>query len=99
MSEADSREQEVRLRALIRGRVQGVFFRHFTRSQAQRLGLVGTVRNLPGGTTVEVLAEGPRPALEQLLSYLREGPPGASVAQVVVEWGVPRGGFGSFMVR
>ena len=83
----------------MRGRVQGIYFRDFTRDHAQRLGLVGWVRNLPDGRTVEVLAEGSRSALEQLLVHLHQGPPGAYVACVDVEWDIPRGEFGSFHVR
>ena len=97
--EARSSGEEARLRALVTGRVQGVYFRDFTWNHARRLGLVGWVRNLPGGETVEVLAEGPLPALEQLLAHLRQGPPGAYVAQVHAEWEAPTREFGSFQVR
>ena len=83
---------------MVRGRVQGVYFRDFARIHAQRLGLVGWVRNLPDGTTVEVLAEGARPALEQLLACLREGPPHAHVARVDVEWSTALGESDSFRV-
>lgn len=75
-------QSHTRLEALVQGRVQGVFFRDFTRRHARRLGLVGRVRNLSGGSTVEVVAEGPRAALEELLTRLREGPPGAVVVGV-----------------
>ena len=44
----------------------GVYSRDFTRLHAQKLRLVGWVRNLPDGDIVEVLAEGARPALEQI---------------------------------
>src|SRR5690242_452673 len=56
------------LRALVRGRVQGVGFRAFVVYQALELGLSGYARNLSDGRTVEVVAEGPMPALETLLS-------------------------------
>ena len=98
-SELGSSEGKTRLRALMRGRVQGIYFRDFTREHAQRLALVGWVRNLPDGRTVEVLAEGSRSALEQLLAQLHQGPPGAYVAHVDVEWDIPLGEFGSFHVR
>ena len=99
MPEERSSGEEAQIRALVHGRVQGVYFRDFARTHAQRLGVVGWVRNLSDGGTVEVLAEGPRPALEQLLTHLRQGPPGAYVAQIDVEWGSPTGEFGSFQVR
>lgn len=63
---------------LVRGRVQGVGFRWFTRSTAERLGLGGHVRNLPDGR-VEVHAAGTAGALDALESALRSGPPGSRV--------------------
>ncbi|MDI6639363.1 MAG: acylphosphatase, partial [Methanocellales archaeon] len=63
-----------RVHAFVSGRVQGVFFRSFTRSEATSLGIHGWVRNLRDGR-VEVLAEGEKSALDELLGRLREGPP------------------------
>jgi acylphosphatase len=68
-------------RFLIRGRVQGVFFRASTREQAQRLGLRGHARNLPDGR-VEVLAVGTDDAIQQLEQWLQHGPPSARVDHV-----------------
>jgi acylphosphatase len=62
----------------VRGRVQGVGFRWWTRSRAQALGLTGTVRNCPDGT-VEVRARGPVERLAELRRLLAEGPPEARV--------------------
>jgi acylphosphatase len=73
------------LHAIVRGRVQGVYFRASTREEARRLSLRGWVRNCPDGS-VEVLAAGPRDALQDLLAFLRIGPPGAHVADVEVHW-------------
>ena len=67
----------------IRGRVQGVGFRWWTRSQARRLHLVGTVRNLPDGS-VEVQASGPPERIAELRRLLAQGPPGAQVEAVEV---------------
>lgn len=92
-------DRAVRLHALVRGRVQGVFFREYTRRNALGLGLVGEVRNLPDGTTVEVVAEGPRAALEELLALLREGPPRSRVTEVEVRWTAARSESTSFQVR
>jgi len=94
-----SKDEDARLRALVRGRVQRVLFRDFTCRHAQRLGLTGWVRNLPDGTTVEVVAEGPRFALRKLLTQLHVGPPRAQVTQVDVEWGTSRREFDSFQQR
>lgn len=65
----------------IRGRVQGVGFRWWTRSQALRLGVSGSVRNCPDGT-VEVHARASQEAVEALRRRLTEGPPGARVEEV-----------------
>lgn len=65
----------------VRGRVQGVFFRAWTRSLGEELGLRGTVRNRLDGS-VEVHALGPPEALEKLEARLWEGPPAARVERV-----------------
>lgn len=88
----------VRLLAIVHGRVQGVFFRDFTRRQAWALGLIGYVRNLPDGT-VEVVAEGPQDTLQQLLEQIGTGPSGARVEKVDSHWGDHSGEFDRFEVR
>ncbi len=98
-SPSPDEEEEAQLRAIVRGMVQGVNFRDYTHRHALRLGLVGWVRNLPNGTTVEVLAQGRRSALERLLAYLQEGPRGAYVAQVDTEWDSASLNLRSFVVR
>jgi acylphosphatase len=65
----------------IRGRVQGVGFRWWTRREARALGLSGTVRNCEDGS-VEVRVSGSPEAIEALVQRLREGPSGAGVAAV-----------------
>lgn len=84
------------LRAIVRGRVQGVNFRQFVYTRARFLGVRGYVRNLPDGRSVEVVAEGPRSDLEQLLEYLKEGPRMARVDQVEVEWSDATGIYDDF---
>lgn len=73
-----NREQ---LRANIIGLVQGVGYRYFALSAGRRLNLSGYARNCPDGS-VEVVAEGPREALLQLVGALRQGPPAARVEDV-----------------
>jgi len=85
------------LHAFVAGRVQGVGFRHFVLLVASQLGLFGWVRNLDDDR-VEVLAEGPRAELEELLEYLRRGPRSAFVSEVKQEWLVYSGQFTSFDV-
>jgi len=70
-------------RFIVSGRVQGVYFRQSTADQARQLGLDGWVRNLPDGR-VEGLAAGAAAALQQLRSWLDQGPPAARVERV--EW-------------
>lgn len=66
---------------IVTGRVQGVGFRYFVVRQARALGLTGWVRNLPDGT-VEALAAGPGPAVEELEEALRQGPSASRVEDV-----------------
>lgn len=83
--------EEIRKRLLISGRVQGVWFRGSTKEQAERLGaLKGFVRNLEDGR-VEAAVQGPRAAVEELVSWCHRGPDGARVeaVQVVEEAPVP----------
>jgi DNA ligase D-like protein (predicted 3'-phosphoesterase) len=72
------------VRAVIRGRVQAVGFRDATVRRAGELGVMGWVRNGEDGEVL-VHAEGPDPAVEGLLAFLGEGPPGAQVEEVEVE--------------
>jgi acylphosphatase len=81
---AGAEEQGIAARAVVRGSVQGVGFREAVRAVARRLGLMGWVRNDEDGA-VRVHAEGAERAVEELVSFLREGPPSARVAEVEVE--------------
>ena len=74
-------EAALRVRLLVRGRVQGVGFRWFVRERARAAGLAGWVRNLPDGT-VELEASGAGEAVERLAAAVAQGPPGASVTSV-----------------
>jgi acylphosphatase len=73
----------VRCRAVVSGRVQGVFFRETCERVASGLGVSGWVRNRTDGT-VEVVAEGERAAVDDLLAWCRSGSPRARVDQVDV---------------
>jgi DNA ligase D-like protein (predicted 3'-phosphoesterase) len=74
----------IAIRAVVRGRVQGVFFRDTTVKVARRLGVFGWVRNADDGT-VAVHAEGEEDAVEELAQFLRQGPPAATVEDVEIE--------------
>jgi acylphosphatase len=82
---------------LVSGRVQGVFYRASALEQAQSLNLTGWVKNLADGS-VEVVAEGPRHALEGLVEWCRRGPPAAEVEDVSLRWGPHRAEFRTFLI-
>ncbi|WP_414167855.1 acylphosphatase [Streptoverticillium reticulum] len=91
--------KNVRLTAWVRGHVQGVGFRWFTRANALAIGdLIGFASNLADGR-VQVVAEGPRTHCEQLLDWLRDGDTPGRVDGVTEIWGVPRGGYDGFEMR
>ena len=73
------------VRAIVKGRVQGVGFRWFARDLARRLGVTGFVRNLPTGE-VEIQAVGERDVLEHLVGELCSGPGFGYVSDVQCQW-------------
>lgn len=91
-------ESNVRLTAWVRGRVQGVGFRWYTRSVALELGLRGSASNLPDGR-VEVIAEGPEGNCRRLLDALRSADAPGRVESVVDRWSEPKGGPTGFVER
>lgn len=91
-------EGQARIHIWVKGRVQGVGFRAFVVTEAQRLGLRGWVRNV-GWDEVEAVAEGPRPLLERLAERMRVGPPAAEVSEQRIEWEPFEGSFKRFEVR
>ena len=74
---------EIRRAATVRGRVQGVSFRWYTREQADRLGVSGWVRNEADGS-VRLEVQGPRGAVDSLLQWVHHGPDHARVSDVEV---------------
>jgi acylphosphatase len=88
----------IRVHVRVHGRVQGVYYRATTQETAQRLGLVGWVRNRSDGT-VEAVAEGDEIAVESFLAWCRKGPDRAQVGEVEVERMEPLGTDESFAVR
>ena len=69
----------LRVRVVVRGRVQGVGFRYAAVAEARRLGLAGWARNTPDGN-VEILADGPSTAVREFITWCRQGPPMARVS-------------------
>jgi len=91
-------KEQSRVHLEIHGRVQGVFFRAGTRERALELNLTGWVRNLMDGS-VEVVAEGARQSLRELIAWSRKGPPGAHVVRVDVRDENYSGEFDNFQVK
>lgn len=88
----------VRVHVYISGKVQGVFFRAYTRDKASELGLKGWVRNLYDGR-VEAVFEGEKEKVEEMLRWCYEGSPYSRVSDVEVHWEAPTGEHKSFDVR
>lgn len=82
---------------MVSGTVQGVGFRYWTARKADGLELVGYARNLFDGT-VEVEAEGPAPAVDALMTFIRTGPPSATVTDVACRPVVPHGDGDGFAI-
>lgn len=87
-----------RMRASVRGRVQGVGFRWYVREAALALALKGYVKNERDGSVL-VVAEGSPDRLEELLAGLRRGPRSAAVDDVSVDWPEPGCEFTGFEVK
>jgi acylphosphatase len=88
----------IRARVFISGKVQGVFFRAHTKARAERLGLTGWVRNLPDGR-VEVVFEGSKEYVEEMVEWCWQGSPGAKVESVNVRRDKASGEFGGFKIK
>jgi acylphosphatase len=84
-----------RVQAIISGKVHGVGFRYYAAHIADRLDLVGTVRNLPNGE-VEAVAEGEEDTLNLFIDALRQGPSASHVENLQAAWGDPSGQFQAF---
>lgn len=91
-------ETRSQVHLVVTGRVQGVYFRSSTVEEARRLGLTGWVRNRSDGS-VEIVAEGERARLDELIRWCHHGPRGAAVQEVQVEWRPFRGEFDGFRIK
>ncbi|MCU0580176.1 MAG: acylphosphatase [Desulfobacterota bacterium] len=90
--------EKVSAHVVVHGRVQGVYFRAFTRDQARLLSLTGWVMNRRDGS-VEAFFEGEKARVVDMVAWCRQGPPTARVEQVEVQFGEFRGQGESFEVR
>jgi acylphosphatase len=85
------------LHAIVRGRVQGVYYRAFVSRNANSLGLTGYVRNLPDNC-VEIAAEGERKQLQKFVEQIKQGPSGARVDDLKLSWTEHTGRYNDFSV-
>ena len=87
-----------RVYIIVHGSVQGVFFRSNAKREAESLGLTGYARNMGDGT-VEVVAEGPKEKLDELIEVCKKGPEAAVVEKVNVKFDKATNEFKGFDVR
>lgn len=86
------------VKAIVSGRVQGVFFRAETKRAADTLSIKGWVRNLPNGC-VEAVFEGDEKRIQKMITWCWQGSPGSSVSQVETQPIMDAGHFNSFEIR
>jgi acylphosphatase len=91
-------ERTSRLHLIVEGFVQGVGFRFFVQEMAVSLNLFGWVRNRWDGS-VEIVAEGEKEQLEQLLTLVYRGPRNADVRGVAPQWLSATGEFKNFTIK
>ena len=84
------------LHLIIRGKVQGVFYRVSAKKIANKIGIVGWVRNTKEGN-VEIIAQGPDSQTHEFVQWCRSGPPGATVQNITTEM-VEEQDFDSFQI-
>ncbi|HTV23914.1 MAG TPA: acylphosphatase [Polyangiaceae bacterium] len=85
------------LQLIVRGRVQGVYFRASAQREARRLGLVGVVRNRADGS-VEIVAEGEETSIRELHGWAQKGPSVARVDRVDTRWRSYSGEYSDFRI-
>jgi len=90
--------ETLRVHVWVKGRVQGVGFRAFVQQNAYAIGVTGWVRNV-GYDTVETVAEGTKPQIEQFLQMVKRGPGVSRVDESREEWEQVTGEFRSFGVK
>jgi len=91
-------KDEIRVRVLIEGRVQGVSMRYYTQRKANEVGVSGFVRNLSDGR-VEAVFEGASEEVEAMLEWCKTGAPHARVDSIALRYEEPEGQFFGFNVR
>ena len=90
--------EKIKAHLIVSGLVKGVFFRDSTRLKAEELGVTGWVRNLSDGR-VEIIAEGEKEKVEELVEWVKNGSSSARVDNLDVEWQEYVEEFTSFEIR
>lgn len=83
----------------IYGRVKGIGYRAFARTQAKTLGITGYALNLPDENAVEIEAEGEKYRLEEFISSLKSGPPLSRITKIETDWSKFSGRYSDFSIR
>lgn len=91
-------EADERIHLVVKGRVQGVFFRASTKEKALALGIKGWVKNLPDDT-VEIVAEGQKEFISDFIEWCKAGPKHAVVSEIEIEHLPSTGEFKDFNIE
>lgn len=89
--------KKMRVHIFVSGQVQGVCFRGDTQQIARELGITGWVKNLPD-RKVEIIAEGEKEKVKQMVDWVKQGPPAAQVNNIDIEWQEYKGEFKDFYI-
>lgn len=89
---------KARVHIIVKGLVQGIFFRVGAKEKARQLGITGWVRNLDSGK-VEIVAEGEKKKLEELVEWCNKGPSSARIEEIKTEWQSCKAEFKNFDIR
>jgi len=90
-------KERARAHIIVRGKVQGVFFRHYTKKEADKIGITGWVKNTDNA--VEITAEGDKTKLREFIIRCQKGSPLAKVEKVDYNWEDYTGKFDRFFIN
>jgi acylphosphatase len=88
-----------RVKVIVHGTVQGIYFRDYTKAEALKLGLSGWVKNLKNGKSVETVIEGEAEPVLRMIKWLRTGSPGAVISNIDITEERPTGETAPFNIR
>ena len=92
------KEEKIRAHIFVSGKVQGVFYRESTKKKAERLGVLGWIKNLRDGR-VEAIFEGDKGNVEEMVNWARKGPIWAKIEALELIWDDYQGEFKGFEIR